>query len=414
MRTLYSNIKQIIQTDQESVGKKIVIGKDMQQMPSIENAYLIVENGLIADIGPMEQLAPDVVADEHISIEGKTILPCWIDSHTHLVYSHTREHEFLDRLHGLSYEEIAKRGGGILNSAKRLNETSESELYDRSLERLHEVMTLGTGAIEIKSGYGLSVEGELKMLRVIRRLKENASIPIKASFLGAHAYPLAFKENHEGYLDVLINEMLPQVAGEGLADYIDVFCERVFFSAEETDRILEAGAKYHLKPKIHANQLYNSGGVQIGVKHKAISVDHLETIDEEEIACLQNSNTIATLLPGAAFFLAMHYQPARRLIDAGVRVALASDLNPGSCPSGNMNFIVTLACTQMKMTPEEAVHACTINAAAAMELEDQLGSIRVSKKANFIITKPISGITYLPYSFGSNLIEQVVIQGKGI
>ena len=412
MRTLYSNIKQIIQTDQESIGKKIVIGSDMQHMPLIENAYLVVEDGMIADFGPIDQIPSDIVADQHISLGGRSILPCWVDSHTHLVYSHTREHEFLDRIKGLSYEEIAKRGGGILNSAKRLNETSENELYDHSLERLHEVIAQGTGAIEIKSGYGLSVEGELKMLRVIRRLKETATIPIKASFLGAHAYPLAYKENHEGYIQLLIQELLPRVAGEGLADYIDVFCERGFFSADETDRILEAGAKYNLKPKIHANQLYNSGGVQIGVKHHAISVDHLETIDEEEIACLQNSNTIATLLPGAAFFLAMHYQPARQLIDAGVRVALASDLNPGSCPSGNMNFIVSLACTQMKMTPEEAVHACTINAAAAMELEDELGSIRVGKKANFIITKPISGITYLPYAFGSNLIERVIIQGK--
>lgn len=411
MRTLFSNIKQILQTEGDSEEKKIVKGKEMSIMPSIEEAYLLVEDGKIIDFGHMTELGDQTHADKEINLMGKTILPTWCDSHTHLVFAHSREHEFVDRIHGLTYEEIAKRGGGILNSAAKLNQTSEEELYEKSWLRLQEVRSLGTGAIEIKSGYGLCPEGELKMLRVIRRLKENSDLDIKASFLGAHTYPLAFKENHEGYINQLIHEMLPKVVDEGLADYIDVFCERGFFSADETDRILTAASKYGLKPKIHANQLYNSGGVQIGVKHQAVSVDHLETIDEEEIECLKNSNTIATLLPGAAFFLAMHYQPARKLIDAGVAVALASDFNPGSCPSGNMNFILSLACTQMKMTPEEAVHACTINAAAAVELEDSIGTIKKGKKANFIITKEIPNLAYLPYSFGSTAIDRVVING---
>jgi imidazolonepropionase len=337
------------------------------------------------------------------------ILPTWVDSHTHLVYSHTRELEFVDRINGLSYEEIAQRGGGILNSAKRMTEINENDLYEISKIRLDETIALGTGAIEIKSGYGLSTEGELKMLRVIKRLKENTNIDIKASFLAAHTYPLAYRENHAAYIQLIIDEMLPLVAKENLADYMDVFCEKGFFSPDETDQLLEAGYKYGLKPKIHANQLYNSGGVQVGVKHQAISVDHLETMDDEEVNCLLNSNTIPTLLPGAAFFLAMHYQPARKLIDAGLPVALASDYNPGSCPSANMNFILSLACTQMKMTPEEAIHACTLNGAAALELTDTLGSIKIGKKANFIITKPISSYALLPYYYGNNLIEEVVI-----
>jgi imidazolonepropionase len=308
----------------------------------------------------------------------------------------------------LSYEEIAKRGGGILNSARKLNDADEGFLYEQAMARLEEVKSLGTGAIEIKSGYGLNTQAEIKMLRVIRRIKETAGIPVKATFLGAHAYPMEFRENHQAYLDIIIQEMLPQIADEGLADYMDVFCEKGFFSADETAQLLEASSKYGLKPKIHANQLYNSGGVQVGVKYNAISVDHLETMDDEEVACLQHADTIATLLPGAAFFLAMHYQPARKLIDAGVAVALASDYNPGSCPGGNMNFLLTLACTQMRMTPEEAINACTLNGAAALELSNQLGSIARGKKASFIITKPISGPAYLPYAFGTNLIERVV------
>jgi imidazolonepropionase len=409
MRTLYSNIKQILQIEHNHEEKKIVKGIDMKTLPSIENAFLIVEDGLIKDFGEMNILPNDLVVDKTIDCTGKIILPTWVDSHTHLVYSHTREHEFVDRINGLTYEEIAQRGGGILNSAKRMKEINENDLYEISKSRLEETIALGTGAIEIKSGYGLSTEGELKMLRVIKRLKENSSIDIKSSFLAAHTYPLEYRENHQAYIKLIIDEMLPLVAKENLADYMDVFCERGFFSPEETDQLLEAGYKYGLKPKIHANQLYNSGGVQMGVKHHAISVDHLETMDNEEVNCLLNSNTIPTLLPGAAFFLAMHYQPARKLIDSGLPVALASDYNPGSCPSANMNFILSLACTQMKMTPEEAINACTINGAAAMELEQRLGTIKVGKKANFIITKPISSYALLPYYYGTNLINEVVI-----
>ena len=409
MRTLYSNIKQILQIEHIHEEKKIVKGLDMKTLPTIENAFLLVEDGLIKDFGEMKNLTNELIADQTIDCTGKMILPTWVDSHTHLVYSHTRELEFVDRINGLSYEEIAQRGGGILNSAKRMTEINENDLYEISKIRLDETIALGTGAIEIKSGYGLSTEGELKMLRVIKRLKENTNIDIKASFLAAHTYPLAYRENHAAYIQLIIDEMLPLVAKENLADYMDVFCEKGFFSPDETDQLLEAGYKYGLKPKIHANQLYNSGGVQVGVKHQAISVDHLETMDDEEVNCLLNSNTIPTLLPGAAFFLAMHYQPARKLIDAGLPVALASDYNPGSCPSANMNFILSLACTQMKMTPEEAIHACTLNGAAALELTDTLGSIKIGKKANFIITKPISSYALLPYYYGNNLIEKVVI-----
>jgi imidazolonepropionase len=409
MRTLYSNIKQILQIEHIHEEKKIVKGIDMKTLPTIEQAFLLVEDGLIADFGEMNALPNDLVVDKTIDCTGKIILPTWVDSHTHLVYSHSREHEFVDRINGLTYEEIAQRGGGILNSAKRMTEINENDLYEISKIRLDETIALGTGAIEIKSGYGLSTEGELKMLRVIKRLKENTKIDIKASFLAAHTYPLAYRENHSAYIQLIIDEMLPLVAKENLADYMDVFCEKGFFSPDETDQLLEAGYKYGLKPKIHANQLYNSGGVQVGVKHHAISVDHLETMDDEEVNCLLNSNTIPTLLPGAAFFLAMHYQPARKLIDAGLPVALASDYNPGSCPSANMNFILSLACTQMKMTPEEAINACTINGAAALELTHTLGSIKKGKKANFIITKPISSYALLPYYYGNNLIDEVVI-----
>ncbi len=408
MRTLYSNIKQLVQIEDNHEQKNIVKGKAMNILPCIDEAWLLTENGIISDFGTMANLSPDIVTDQQFDCSGRYILPAWCDSHTHLVFSHSREHEFVDRIHGLSYEEIAQRGGGILNSAKRMAEISESELFDISLNRLHEVISMGTGAIEIKSGYGLNTSAELKMLRVISKLKEEKLIDIKASFLAAHTFPLAYKEDHEGYLKLIIEEMLPKVAEEGLADYMDVFCEKGFFNVDETDRLLTAGAKYGLKPKIHANQLYNSGGVQVGVKHQAISVDHLETMDDDEVFCLQNSETIATLLPGAAFFLAMHYQPARKLIDAGLPVALATDYNPGSCPSGNMNFILSLACTQMKMTPEEAINACTINGAAAMELHQSLGTIKRGKKACFNITKPISSLAYLPYAFGENVIEKAV------
>jgi imidazolonepropionase len=407
MLTLYSNIKHLIGIEEDAAQKKIVKGAEMKQLPIIEEAWLLTDGQHILDFGSMQSL-PEKQVDREENLNGASVLPVWVDSHTHLVFAHSREQEFVDRIHGLSYEEIAKRGGGILNSARKLNDADEGFLYEQAMARLEEVKSLGTGAIEIKSGYGLNTQAEIKMLRVIRRIKETAGIPVKATFLGAHAYPMEFRENHQAYLDIIIQEMLPQIADEGLADYMDVFCEKGFFSADETAQLLEASSKYGLKPKIHANQLYNSGGVQVGVKYDAISVDHLETMDDEEVACLQHADTIATLLPGAAFFLAMHYQPARKLIDAGVAVALASDYNPGSCPGGNMNFLLTLACTQMRMTPEEAINACTLNGAAALELSNQLGSIARGKKASFIITKPISGPAYLPYAFGTNLIERVV------
>jgi imidazolonepropionase len=407
MLTLYSNIKHLIGIEEDAAQKKIVKGAEMKRLPIIEEAWLLTDGQHILDFGSMQSL-PEKQVDREENLNGASVLPVWVDSHTHLVFAHSREQEFVDRIHGLSYEEIAKRGGGILNSARKLNEADEGFLYEQAMARLEEVKSLGTGAIEIKSGYGLNTQAEIKMLRVIRRIKETAGIPVKATFLGAHAYPMEFRENHQAYLDIIIQEMLPQIADEGLADYMDVFCEKGFFSADETAQLLEASSKYGLKPKIHANQLYNSGGVQVGVKYNAISVDHLETMDDEEVACLQHADTIATLLPGAAFFLAMHYQPARKLIDAGVAVALASDYNPGSCPGGNMNFLLTLACTQMRMTPEEAINACTLNGAAALELSNQLGSIARGKKASFIITKPISGPAYLPYAFGTNLIERVV------
>lgn len=409
MRIFISNIKSLLQIEDNENSRLLARGQDMKMLPSIDNAWLLIEDGLIKAYGDMSSLDTSLNVDQTIDAKGGLVLPAWCDSHTHLVFAHSREHEFIDRINGLSYEAIAQRGGGILNSAKKLNAASEDELVDLAMQRLDEVKALGTGAIEIKSGYGLCTEGELKMLRVIRRLKEHSTLTIKATFLAGHAYPLEYRDNHEGFIKLIIHDMLPKVADENLAEYIDVFCEKGFFSVDETDRILEAGVKYGLKPKVHANQLYNSGGIQIGVKHHAISVDHLETMDQEEIECLRHSNTIPTLLPGAAFFLAMHYQPARKIIDAGLPVALASDYNPGSCPSGNMNLILSLACSQMRMTPEEAINACTINGAAAMEVNDILGSIKVGKKANLIITKPIPSVAYLPYAFGTNLIEKVMI-----
>lgn len=409
MRIFISNIKSLLQTEDNENSRLLARGQDMKMLPFIDNAWLLIEDGLIKAYGDMSSLDTSLNVDQTIDAKGGLVLPAWCDSHTHLVFAHSREHEFIDRINGLSYEAIAQRGGGILNSAKKLNAASEDELVDLAMQRLDEVKALGTGAIEIKSGYGLCTEGELKMLRVIRRLKEHSTLTIKATFLAGHAYPLEYRDNHEGFIKLIIHDMLPKVADENLAEYIDVFCEKGFFSVDETDRILEAGVKYGLKPKVHANQLYNSGGIQIGVKHHAISVDHLETMDQEEIECLRHSNTMPTLLPGAAFFLAMHYQPARKIIDAGLPVALASDYNPGSCPSGNMNLILSLACSQMRMTPEEAINACTINGAAAMEVNDILGSIKVGKKANLIITKPIPSVAYLPYAFGTNLIEKVMI-----
>lgn len=349
-----------------------------------------------------------------IDATGQFVLPAWCDSHTHIVFATSREEEFVDKLKGLSYADIAAKGGGILNSARKLNAATEVELFNSAWKRLDEISKLGTGAVEIKSGYGLSVEGELKMLRVIKKIKEKSKLSIKATFLGAHTFPIEYKENHQGYIDLIINEMLPVIAKEKLADYIDVFCETGFFSPDETEKICRAGMAYGLKPKIHANQLNLSGGTQVGVKLGAISVDHLETIDDVAIQTLANSNTIGTLLPTAAFFLRMPFQPARQLIDAGCAIALATDFNPGSSPSGNMNLVNAMSCIQMKMLPEEVINASTINGAYAMELENEVGSITVGKKANLILTKPISSLAYMPYAFGSNLIDKVMIGGEWV
>lgn len=411
MHLLLTNIRQLCNIEQGVERKTVAKGDGLQKMACIENAWLLIEDGIIQDFGDMEH-AHAVAANDILDVSGKLVLPAWVDSHTHLVFAAGREDEFVDRIKGLSYEEIARRGGGILNSARKMAAIDEQQLYEESMQRLHRVVAQGTGAIEIKSGYGLNLETELKMLRVIRRLKEEGPIPIKASFLAAHAYPIDFKENHEGYLNQIINEMLPVVAGEGLADYMDVFCEQGFFSVDETDRLLDAAAKYGLKPKIHANQLHRSGGVQVGVRHNAISVDHLEAMGDEEIEVLKNSDTIPTLLPGAAFFLGIPYQPARQLIDAGLPVCLATDYNPGSCPSGNVPLLLTLACTQMKMTPDEAIQAVTTNGAAALEMSHELGTIAVGKKANLIITREMPSFAHIPYDFGNNPVEKMILDGQ--
>jgi len=382
----------------------------MKTLPSLENAWLLVHDDLIEDFGEMPD-CPET-ADIILNAEGRMVFPCWCDSHTHLVYAGSREQEFVDRIQGMTYEQIARKGGGILNSARQLNETSEEELIMQSLSRLKEIMLMGTGAVEIKSGYGLTVEGELKMLRAIKKLKSLSPLIIKATFLGAHAIPEQFKKKRKGYIDLIIHKMLPRIKEERLAYFIDVFCDKGFFTTEETNVILEAGTAVGLKPKIHANELGATGGVQAGVKHKAVSVDHLEHVGAEEIRALSKSGTIATLLPSTAFFLGLDYAPARKLIDAGIPVTLASDYNPGTSPSGNMPFVISLACIKMKMTPEEAVNAATLNGAHAMQVQQQAGSIAKGKKANVFITKQIPTLAYLPYSFGSNLIETVIINGK--
>lgn len=410
MTTIITNIRQLVNTREESM---LLRGKELSTLPCIENAFIIIEDGSIAEYGNMSDLKPQTSNfKQTIDASDQFILPCWCDSHTHLVFAASREEEFVDKLKGMSYEEIAAKGGGILNSAKNLNVISEEELFDISWKRLSEVIKLGTGAIEIKSGYGLSVDSELKMLRVIKRLRERSPILIKSTFLGAHTYPLEYKENHQGYIDIITNEMLPVIAKEKLADYIDVFCEQGFFSPEETETICKAGMSYGLKPKIHANQLNFSGGVEMGIKLGAVSVDHLETVNGNIIDKLAKSETIGTLLPTAAFFLRMPFQPARQMIDAGCAIAVASDYNPGSSPSGNMNLVVAMSCIGMKMLPEEAINAATINGAFAMELQNEVGSITVGKKANLIFTKQIPSFTYLPYSFGSNLIDKVMINGE--
>ena len=409
---LITNIKLLVNTREQN---QLLRGKKLAQLPCIENAYLLIEDEHIVQYGRMENLStvghqPSTTID----VSGQFILPAWCDSHTHLVFAASRENEFIDKLKGLTYAELAAKGGGILNSAKKLNETTEDELFNLAWKRLEEVSNMGTGAIEIKSGYGLTVEGELKMLRVIKKLKERSKLSIKATFLGAHTYPLEYKENHQGYIDSIVNEMLPVIAKEKLADYIDVFCETGFFSPEETEIICRAGMSYGLKPKLHINQLNSIGGIETGIKLKAVSLDHLETMTDDDINKLSASNSIGTLLPTAAFFLRMPFQPARKLIDAGSAIALATDYNPGSSPSGNMNLVVAMSCIQMKMLPEEAINAATTNGAYAMELQNELGSISVGKKANLIFTKPIPSLAYLPYAFGSNLIDKVMLKGEFI
>jgi len=409
MITLIKNIKELLQVRETSVSK--VSGAEMAVLPTIKNAYLVIENNLIADFGLMENL-PEINANEVIDATGKIVLPSWCDSHTHIVYAGNREQEFVDRINGFSYEEIANRGGGILNSAKKLNETSEEEIYEQSKVRLEEVMHLGTGAVEIKSGYGLTIEGELKMLRVIKKLAANYPISIKATFLGAHAFPLHYKENKQGYIDEIITKMLPEIAQNKLADYIDVFCETGYFSVEETEKIMEAGIQFGLKPKIHVNQFNSIGGIQAGIKFNALSVDHLEVMNPEDIEALKDTETMPVALPSCSYFLSIPYTPAREMIKAGLPLALATDFNPGSTPSGNMNFVVATACIKMKMTPEEAINAATINGAYAMGISETHGSITKGKKANLILTKPISSYYQIPYAFGSNLIESVFLEGE--
>ena len=407
---IITNIRQLVNVRHEN---ELLRGNRLALLPSIDNAYLLIEDGEIAGFGKMDEMAGSLGnIKSTFDASGQFILPCWCDSHTHLVFAASRENEFIDKIQGKSYAEIAANGGGILNSARKLHETTEDELFNQAWKRLKGITELGTGSVEIKSGYGLTTEGELKMLRVIKRLKERSRLLVKATFLGAHAYPLNYKDDHPGYIDHLVHEMLPVIAKEKLADYIDVFCETGFFSPEETETICRAGLQYGLKPKLHVNQLNSIGGVQTGIKMNALSLDHLETMTEEDILSLKNSSTIGTLLPTAAFFLRMPYQPARILIDNGAAIALASDYNPGSSPSGNMNFVLSLSCIQMKMLPQEAINAATINGAYAMELQGETGSIMVGKKANLILTQDIPSLAYLPYAFGTNLIDRVMIAGE--
>lgn len=415
MAILVKNIKQLVQVEKKNI--KWRAGKDMQTLPIIENAFLLTEGDKIKDFGPMEELTEAKLSRikeniEEIDATGRMVFPSFCDSHTHIVYAGSREVEYIDKIKCLSYEEIAKRGGGILNSALKLHETSEEELFEQAWARLEEMASFGTGAAEIKSGYGLSTEDELKMLRVIRRLREESPLTIKANFLGAHAVPLQYKQNPDEYVDLIINEMIPMVAAEELADYIDVFCDKGFFTCEQTERMLMQGIKYGLRPKIHANEMALSGGIQVGVKYNALSVDHVEYTGDDEIAALLGSETMPTILPGAAFFLGMPCAPARKMMESGLPVALASDFNPGSCPSGNMQLVVAMGSIMYKMLPEEVINATTINTAYAMGVQEQLGTITKGKTANFFITKPMNTIYFMNYAFGSNKVEQYFLNGK--
>ncbi len=409
MRILFKNIKELVQVREKEIS--FVSGIEMNTLPSIKNAYLLVENDTISDYGTMHN-CPDFKVDKTVDASDKIILPTWCDSHTHIVYAGNREGEFVDRINGLSYEEIANNGGGILNSAKKLQQISEIELYNQSKIRLEEVMQLGTGAVEIKSGYGLTKEAELKMLRVIKKLNQNYPIQIKATFLGAHAVPKEYKNNKQAYLEMLVNEILPIIQKENLANFIDIFCETGYFSKKDTEFLLKEGQKYGLVPKIHVNQFTSIGGVEVGVKYNALSVDHLEIMTDNDMEILKNTKTMPVALPSCSYFLSIPYTPARKMIDLGLPLALATDFNPGSTPSGNMNFVVATACIKMKMTPEEAINAATINGAYAMNLQDKVGSITIGKKANFIITKKIHSYASIAYLFGSNVIDSVYIDGK--
>jgi imidazolonepropionase len=406
---LIKNIKELLQVRDSHV--TVVKGKDMKILPSIKNAYLLIDHDTIVDYGSMDDIQ-NLDAEQVIDATGKIVLPTWCDSHTHIVYAGNREQEFVDRINGLSYEDIANRGGGILNSAEKLHNTSEDDLYIQSAERLKNVIKLGTGAIEIKSGYGLTIEAELKMLRVIKRLKKDFPIKVRATLLAAHAIPKEYKNNKTAFVDLVINKMIPEVANERLATYIDVFCEKGYFDLEDTERILKAGKEHGLIPKIHVNQFNAFGGVGVGVKYQALSVDHLEELTQVDIDVLKNSKTIAVALPSCSYFLSIPYTPARQIIDAGLPLALATDYNPGTTPSGNMNFVISTACIKMKMTPEEAINAATINGAYAMGIGSMYGSITKGKKANLIITKQIPSYAYIPYAFGDNHIDNIIINGQ--
>lgn len=416
MRILINNIRELLPVDRDR--RSQVKGVEMASMEVINDAYLLIEDEKIESFGKMNAIEYQQIIDgfngDLVDAGGGLVLPAFCDAHTHLVFPETREIEYIDKIKGLSYEEIAARGGGILNSARKMQLADEDELYASAMQRLDEIISMGTGAVEIKSGYGLTTESELKMLRVIRRLKETSPLTIKATFLGAHSIPMQYRGRQEKFVDLVIQEMIPQVAGEGLADYIDVFCDKGFFTVEDTDRILSAGWKYGLRPKIHANELDYSGGIQVGVKHNALSVDHLEYTGDAEIEALRNSQTMPVVLPGAAFFLGMIYAPARKMIDAGLPLAMASDFNPGSSPSGNMQLILSMASILYKLTPEEGIYSTTLNGAYAMDLSDELGSIAKGKKANLLITKPMSGIAFMPYYYGTNKAEKVILNGKMI
>lgn len=412
---LIHSIKELLGIENE--GRILLRGHEMKTTGRLSNAYLLTKANKIVAYGEMKdpgyaKIAAQIPEEDRIDATDRLVLPAFCDSHTHLVYPASREIEYVDKINGLSYEEIAKRGGGILNSAQKMQKVSEDELFESASERLNEIIRYGTGAVEIKSGYGLTTGSELKMLKVIRRLRDSSPLTIKSTFLGAHAVPLEYRGRQAEYVDLVINEMIPMVAGEDLADYIDVFCDKGFFTEEDTDRILNAGMKYGLRPKIHANELDYSGGIQIGVKYNALSVDHLEYTGDAEIEALKNTETISTILPGAAFFLNMPYAPARKMLDAGLPIAMASDFNPGSSPSGNMQLILSMASILYRLTPEEGLNACTLNGAYAMGISEELGSVSVGKIANLIITKPIPGLEYLPYYYGTNKVDKVILNGK--